>query len=71
MVVERSGTPNGSREVAGGSPTTVVKEGNRIRDERSTTRSNDPATLLDQTKLEGTDGLDGENVPLTLRDDGP
>ena len=26
---------------------------------------------LDQTKLEGTDGRDGENVPLILRDDGP
>jgi hypothetical protein len=25
----------------------------------------------DQTELEGTDGLDGEKVPLILRDDGP
>ena len=71
MVAERGGTPNGFREVAGGSPTVVVKKGISIRDERSTTRSNDPATHLDQTKLEGTDGLDGENVPLILRDDGP
>ena len=48
-----------------------MKKGINIRDERSTTRSNDPATLLDQTKVEGTDGLDGENVALILRHDGP
>jgi hypothetical protein len=40
--------------------------------ERSGVRNNRTILArLDQTELEGADGLDGEKVPLILRHDGP
>lgn len=70
MVVERSGVLNGSREVAGKPHHGGERRGqNQRRAAYETTGRS--RQHLDQTEFEVTDGLDGEEVPLILRDDGP
>jgi len=49
----------------------VVKEGGQNQREAASETIGRSWQRLDQTELEGADGLDGEKVPLILRHDGP